>query len=68
MFNAINKKILANTWFKPIGCTLKNKKICVVGFGNIGSFLFNELKNKSKEIQVKTGKKISHHFINYCSS
>ena len=38
---------------------MKNIKIAIVGFGNIGSFLFNELKNKSKEIQVKTGKKIS---------
>ena len=28
-------------------------------FGNIGSFLFNELKNKSKDIKIKTGKKIS---------
>ena len=37
---------------------MKNIKIAIVGFGNIGSFLFNELKNKSKEIQVKTGKKI----------
>ena len=38
---------------------MKNIKIAIVGFGNIGSFLFNELKNKSKEIEVKTGKKIS---------
>jgi len=34
-------------------------KIAIVGFGNIGSFLFNELKNKSQEIEIKTGKKIS---------
>ena len=38
---------------------MKNIKIAIVGFGNIGSFLFNELKNKSKDIEVKTGKKIS---------
>ena len=36
-----------------------NINIAIVGFGNIGSFLFNELKNKSKEIKIKTGKKIS---------
>ena len=38
---------------------MKKIKIAIVGFGNIGSFLFNELKNKSKEIEIKTGKKIS---------
>ena len=34
-------------------------KIAIVGFGNIGSFLFNELKNKMQDIEIKTGKKIS---------
>ena len=38
---------------------MKKVKIAIVGFGNIGSFLFNELKNKSQEIEIKTGKKIS---------
>ena len=38
---------------------MKKIKIAIVGFGNIGSFLFNELKNKTKEIEIKTGKKIS---------
>ena len=38
---------------------MKKIKIAIVGFGNIGSFLFNELKNKIKEIEIKTGKKIS---------
>ena len=37
---------------------MKKIKIAIVGFGNIGSFLFNELKNKTKEIETKTGKKI----------
>ena len=36
-----------------------NINIAIVGFGNIGSFLFNELKNKIQEIEIKTGKKIS---------
>jgi homoserine dehydrogenase len=38
---------------------MKKVKIAIVGFGNIGSFLFNELKNKSEDIEIKTGKKIS---------
>ena len=38
---------------------MKKVKIAIVGFGNIGSFLFNELKNKTHEIEIKTGKKIS---------
>ena len=38
---------------------MKKIKIAIVGFGNIGSFLFNELKNKIQEIEIKTGKKIS---------
>ena len=38
---------------------MKKIKIAIVGFGNIGSFLFNELKNKMQEIEIKTGKKIS---------
>jgi len=38
---------------------MKKIKIAIVGFGNIGSFLFNQLKNKIHEIETKTGKKIS---------
>ena len=37
---------------------MKKIKIAIVGFGNIGSFLFNELKIKKKDIEIKTGKKI----------
>ena len=32
--------------------------IAIVGLGQIGIYLYNELKNKSKEIEIKTGKKI----------
>ncbi len=32
--------------------------IAIVGLGQIGGYLFNELKNKSKDIEIKTGKKI----------
>ena len=32
--------------------------IAIVGLGNVGSYLFNELKNKNRDIEIKTGKKI----------
>jgi len=33
--------------------------IAVVGLGQIGIYLYNELKNKKKDIYIKTGKKIN---------
>ncbi len=36
----------------------KNINIALVGFGNVGSYLFNELKIKTKDIEIKTGKRI----------
>ena len=36
----------------------KNIKIAVVGLGQIGIYLYNELNSKKKEIENKTGKKI----------
>ena len=37
-----------------------NKKIniAVVGLGQVGNYLLNELNTKKKDIQLKTGKKI----------
>ncbi len=32
--------------------------IAIIGLGQIGSYLYNELKNKNSEIEKKTGKKI----------
>ena len=32
--------------------------IAIVGLGQVGIYLYNELKNKAKEIENKTGKKI----------
>jgi len=37
----------------------KNINIAVVGLGQIGIFLLNELKNKKKDIELKTGNKIN---------
>ena len=33
--------------------------IAVVGLGQVGNYLLNELNTKKKEIEVKTGKKIN---------
>ena len=37
-----------------------NKKIniAIIGLGQIGNFLYNEIKTKKKEIEIKTDKKI----------
>jgi homoserine dehydrogenase len=37
----------------------KNINIAVVGLGQIGIYLLNELNNNKKEIELKTGKKIN---------
>ena len=35
------------------------KNIAIIGLGQIGLYLYNELKLKKKEIEIKTGKKIN---------
>ena len=35
-----------------------NVNIAIIGLGQIGNYLYNELKIKKKEIEIKTGKKI----------
>jgi len=37
----------------------KNINIAIVGLGQIGNYLYNELNIKKKNIQTKTGKKIN---------
>ena len=37
----------------------KKINIAVVGLGQIGNYLFNELNRKKKDIELKTGKKIN---------
>ena len=37
----------------------KNINIAIVGLGQIGNFLLNELHKKKKDIEIKTGKKIT---------
>ena len=36
----------------------KNIKIAIIGLGQVGIYLYNELKLKAREIEIKTGKKI----------
>ena len=36
----------------------KFTNIAIVGLGQVGIYLYNELKNKSKDIENKTGKRI----------
>ena len=42
----------------------KNIKIGIVGLGQIGNYLFNELKIKKKDIKKKNGKTIEVIAIN----
>ena len=37
----------------------KKVNIAIVGLGQIGSYLLNELNTKKKDIELKTGKKIN---------
>ena len=37
----------------------KTLNIAVIGLGNVGSYLLNELNKKKKEIEIKTSKKIN---------
>ena len=37
----------------------QNVNIAIIGLGQIGNFLLNELNLKKKEIETKTGKKIN---------
>ena len=37
----------------------KSINIAVVGLGQVGSYLLNELNSKKKDIELKTGKKIN---------
>ena len=36
----------------------KNYNIAIVGLGQVGLYLYNELKIKKKDIETKTGKQI----------
>ena len=36
-----------------------NFNIAIIGLGQIGIYLYNELNSKKKEIEIKTGKKIN---------
>ena len=41
--HTIHQKNLENKWFKPCGISLTNKKVCLIGFGNIGQSIARKL-------------------------
>ena len=41
----------------------KNINIAIIGFGNIGGFFYNTLKNKKKKIELKTNKSLTIKYI-----
>ena len=38
---------------------MKENNIAIVGLGQIGNYLYNELITKKKDIKIKTGKSIN---------
>ena len=38
---------------------MKTVNVALVGLGQIGNYLMNELNNKKNDIEIKTGKKIN---------
>ena len=46
------------TFLNQINLMNKNINIAVIGLGQIGSYVLNELNTKKKDIEIKTGKKI----------
>ena len=42
--HTIHNSVINNEWFKPCGETLTGKKICVVGFGDIGKCIVRKLQ------------------------
>ena len=41
----------------------RNINIALVGLGQVGIFLYNELISKKREIETKTGKKINFRIL-----
>ena len=41
----------------------KNINIAVVGLGQIGNYLYNELNKKKSDIEIKKGQKVTENFI-----
>ena len=46
------------TFLNQINLMNKNINIAVIGLGQIGSYVLNELNSKKKDIETKTGKRI----------
>ena len=59
-FNLFLKDYSNNAEYPDINQQMKNKiNIAVIGLGQVGIYLLNELNTKKKDIELKTGKKIN---------
>lgn len=48
----IDKKVKEGEWYKPRGVSLYGKKVCIVGFGDIGQTLVRKLQGFNMKIYV----------------
>jgi D-3-phosphoglycerate dehydrogenase / 2-oxoglutarate reductase len=48
----INTSVVNGNWIKPCGETLTNKKVCVIGFGDIGKCVVRKLQAFNMDIWV----------------
>ena len=50
--------LISATFLNQINLMNKNINIAIIGLGQIGSYVLNELNTKKKDIEIKTGKRI----------
>ena len=50
--HTIHNSVINNNWIKPCGETLTEKKICVVGFGDIGKCIVRKLQAFNMDIWI----------------
>ena len=50
--HTIHTSVINNSWVKPCGETLTGKKVCVIGFGDIGKCIVRKLQAFSVDIWV----------------
>jgi len=48
----INQKVRQGIWYKPSGMSLSNKKVCLIGFGNIGQAIARKLLSFNLNLHV----------------
>ncbi len=50
--HVINQKVRQGIWYKPSGMSLSNKKVCLIGFGNIGQAIARKLLSFNLNLNV----------------